>query len=171
MKKTPVKAWDCAGHILTQLPKGILLTTQADGQTDTMTIGWGTIGVDWGIPVATVFVRESRYTKVLLDRNPEFTLNIPLEGMDVKKIIGFCGSKSGRDVNKFEELGLTKVPGDTVDVPGIAQLPLTLECKVIYRQDQDPKAIENGILDRFYPQGDFHTAYTAKISAAYIIEE
>ncbi|MCF0246042.1 MAG: hypothetical protein HUJ55_04380, partial [Ileibacterium sp.] len=75
------------------------------------------------------------------------------------------------DVDKFEALNLIKVEGETVQVPAVAQLPLTIEAQVIYKQDQDPQAIESEILDRYYPKGDFHTAYTAKITAAYILEE
>lgn len=171
MKKRFLNGWEYLPQVLNQLPKGILLNTQADGLSDTMTIGWAEFGIDWGIQVVTVFIRESRYTKELLEKNLQFSLSCPLEGMNAKEILGFCGTKSGRDVDKFEALNLIKVEGETVQVPAVAQLPLTIEAQVIYKQDQDPQAIESEILDRYYPKGDFHTAYTAKITAAYILEE
>ncbi len=172
--KRDIQVWDYAGTILDQIGKGALLTTCADGKVNTMTIGWGTLGIEWGKPICTVFVRESRYTKQLLDKNPEFTVNVPY-GDSAKEILRLCGTKSGRDMDKFKELELTQEKGQTVSVPGIRQLPLTLECKVIYRQDQDPKAINEENDRRYYAkgtanEGDYHTAYYGQITAAYIIE-
>ena len=88
-----------AGQILEAVNKGVLLTTAADGEVNAMTIGWGSFGIEWNKPLFTVYVRQSRYTKALLDKNPEFTVNIPVGAVD-KKILGVCGSKSGRDVDK-----------------------------------------------------------------------
>ncbi len=169
MRRIPINIYEYAGQILEQLPKGILLSTRADDKMDTMVIGWGTLGTDWGLPVFTVFVRQSRYTKVLLDKNPEFTINVPLKDADVRRIIGFCGTKSGRDYDKFKEMDLTVVPGEKVLAPAIAQFPITLECKVIYQQDQDASAIPADIKKRYYPTGDYHTAYTGQIINAYLL--
>lgn len=172
--KKEIQVWDYAGKILEEIGKGVLLTTKADGKVNTMTIGWGTLGIEWGKPICTVFVRESRYTKELLDKNPEFTINVPYGDYD-KTILGICGTKSGRDMDKIEALGLSLEEGQTVSVPGIRQLPLTLECKVIYKQEQDPAAINEENTQRYYPKdasgkGDYHTAYYGQITAAYIIE-
>ncbi len=172
--KREINVWDYAGHIMKDIGKGILLTTKADGVVDTMTIGWGTIGVQWAKPVFIAFVRESRYTKELLEKNGEFTVNVPLGQVD-KNILGICGTKSGRDIDKIAHLGLTLEEGKTVSVPAIRELPLTLECKVIYKQDQDPAAIDPENDQRFYAkgtknEGDYHTAYYGEITAAYIIE-
>ena len=92
-----------------------------------------------------------------------------------KNIIAVCGTKSGRDMDKINELGLTLEDGETVSVPGIKELPLTLECKVVYQQEQDPAAIEKDSFDRLYTpgsrnEGDYHTAYYGEITKAYIIE-
>lgn len=170
MERKQIQPMEWAPLIMKKLPGGVLLTSAADGKEDTMTIGWGTIGIEWGVPIFTVFVRESRYTRTLLDQNGAFTVNVALEDMDVRKILGVCGSVSGRDHNKFEELNLHKVPGVKVNVPAIAELPLTLECEVIYRQDQDPQKIPEVIQKRFYATGDYHTAYYGKIVDAYILE-
>ena len=86
------------------------------------------------------------------------------------KILGVCGTKSGRDTDKIKELNLTLEEGMTVSVPAIKELPLTLECKVIYKQDQDPNAVNEENTARYYPEGDYHTAYYGQIMAAYIIE-
>lgn len=173
--KEYVQPFDYAKEIMEAVSKGVLLTTQADGEVNTMTISWGTMGIQWAKPIFICFVRQSRHTKTLLDKNPEFTVNIPLGGCD-KNILGVCGSQSGRDVDKIQKLGLTVEPGDTVSVPGIAQLPLTLECKVIYRQDQDLDALCQESRARCYKTGtsdetDFHTAYYGEITAAYILKD
>ncbi len=172
--KKEINVWEYAPHILEILNGGVLLTTKADGKVNTMTIGWGTLGVEWKRPICTVFVRESRLTKEMLEKNPEFTVNIPWGDYD-KSILGVCGTKSGRDMDKIQELGLTLEEPLTVSVPAIRELPLTLECKVIYRQDQDPKAIDPACDARFYGkgtvgEGDYHRAYYGEITAAYIVE-
>lgn len=173
--KRKIEVWDYAGEILAATGKGVLLTTKADGKVNSMTIGWGTLGIEWGKPICTVFVRESRYTKELLDKTGEFTINVPYGEYD-KNIISVCGTKSGRDMDKLGELGLTLEEPEVVSVPAIRELPLTLECKVIYRQDQDPKAIAPENDARYYGKGtpnenDYHTAYYGQIVAAYIIEK
>lgn len=171
--KQKINVWDYAGKILDQTGKGILLTTKADGKVNTMAIGWGTLGIEWGKPIYTVFVRQSRHSKTLLDKNGEFTINVPLESID-KNIIAVCGTKSGRDLDKISQLGLTLEDPETISVPGIKELPLTLECKVIYRQDQVLQAIDPDSRNRYYAAGtaneaDYHTAYYGLITAAYII--
>ena len=173
--KRKVNVWDYAGKILESLNPGILATTKVDDQVNTMTIGWGMLGVEWNRPVFILYVRESRYTKTMLERNGEFTINVPLNGCD-KKILSYCGTKSGRDTNKIQDLGLTLEEPTTISVPGIKELPLTLECKVIYKQDQNPAAIDPEINKRSYPpffpdgRGDYHTVFYGQILDAYIIE-
>ena len=173
--KRKINPFDYAGDICKALKSGILLTTKRGEEVNTMTIGWGTIGIDWSRPVFIAYVRESRYTKQLLETNKEFTVNIPYGSVD-KKILGVCGTKSGRDMNKIAELGLTLEEPERVSVPGIREVPLTLECKVIYKQKQDLSAIPEPILSRYYPADesgfrDYHYAYYGEILNAYRIED
>ena len=170
MKKY-IEAFDYAGTICKALPRGILLTTKAGEKVNTMTIGWGTIGIEWGKPIFIAFVRDSRYTKELLDANGEFTVNVPLGEID-KKILGYCGTKSGRDTDKIADMGLTLEAPEVISVPGIRELPLTLECKVIYRQWQQENTLPAALYERYYPgpDGDYHTAVYGEIVSAYIIE-
>ena len=169
--KRIVDPFDYAGLICKAFkPNGILLTTKVGDQVNTMTIGWGTIGVDWSRPVFIAYVRESRYTHDMLEKCGEFTVNIPMGDVD-KKILGICGTKSGRDMDKIQELGLHLVESDHVSVPGIKELPLTLECKVLYKEEQDLSRIPSDIIERYYPNGDHHHVYYGQIVGAYIIEE
>lgn len=64
--------------------KGVLLTTKTDEKVNSMVISWGTLGIEWAKPIFTVFVRENRFTKHQLDKNPEFTINIPIGEFDKK---------------------------------------------------------------------------------------
>ncbi len=172
--KRKIDLWEYAPLILAQTEKGVLVTTKSGEEVNTMTIGWGTLGNQWHKPIYTIFVRQSRHTKKLLDENGEFTVNVPLDD-SAKKILGVCGSKSGRDMDKIKELGLTLEAPETIRVPGIKELPLTLECKVIYKQDQVLDSINDENRTRYYAPGtldeaDYHTAYYGQILAAYIIE-
>ncbi|MBQ7249272.1 MAG: flavin reductase family protein [Deltaproteobacteria bacterium] len=178
MNKRSMQLEEAAGSILRALPQGILLTTKADGKVNSMVIGWGTFGINWGKPVFVTYVRESRYTRELLDRNPEFTVNVPLEPFD-QRILAVCGRQSGRDIDKVREASLTLVEPETISVPGIREFPLTLECRVIYRQPQDLALLGDDIKQRFYPAGasgahagskpDAHISYFGEITAIYIV--
>ena len=170
--KNIVNVFDYAGHICKAMSPGVLLTAKAGDKVNTMTIGWGSIGVEWGKPIFTAYVRPSRYTHEMIEATGEFTVNVPMG--NVKSILGFCGTKSGREVDKVAELGLTLEEPMNISVPGIRELPLTLECKVIYKQDQVLSALREDLCDRYYDKNDsndFHTAYYAEIVSAYLIEE
>ena len=177
--KKQIEVFDYAKEIMKAVSSGVLLTTKADGKVNSMTISWGALGIEWAKPIFTAFVRESRFTKELLDKNPEFTINIPLGDFD-KHILGICRTKSGREMDKIKELGLTLEDAEQISAPAIKELPLTLECRVIYRQKQDGNAITEENKQKFYPQEangffhgedrDYHTAYYGEIVRAYIVE-
>ncbi len=170
--KKQVNIFDYAGHICESMKKGILLTTKRDGKPNTMVIGWGTIGIEWGKPVFVAYVRDSRYTRELIDATGEFTVNIPMVDVD-RDIIRVCGTQSGRDIDKFAALNLTEEAPFAISTPGIRELPLTIECKVLLRTPQDEKKLPASIFDRYYSSSntdDFHYAYYGEIVAAYIIE-
>lgn len=178
--KKEIRAFDYAEHICNSMPKGILLTTKAGDKVNTMTIGWGTIGIEWGRPVFVAYVRVGRHTRQMLDESGEFTINVPYGEVD-SKILGVCGTKSGRDTDKIAELGLELVDSDVVAAPGIRQLPLTLECKVLCSSLQNIPMLPDEILSRYYPKGvdssnpgrneDFHVAYYGEIVNAYLITD
>lgn len=178
--KRKINLWEYSEEILKNLQDGVLLTTKANEKVNTMTISWGTLGIQWAKPIFIVFVRENRFTHQLLEENPEFTISIPFGEFD-KKILGICGTKSGKDTDKFKIANLTEEEPEIISVPGIKELPLTLECKVVYKQTQNPEEITKENNEKFYPQNvesnfhgankDYHTAYYGEIVSAYIIEE
>lgn len=177
--KKEIEVFEYANDIMKAIKTGILVTTKDGDKVNAMTVSWGTLGIEWGKPIFTIFIRENRFTKQQLDNNPEFTVNIPIGEFD-RKILGVCGTQSGRVIDKISELNLSLEKSKSISVPGIKEFPLTLECKVIYKQKQDKDEITEENLIACYPQDvdgsfhganrDFHTAYYGEIVSAYIIE-
>lgn len=163
--------------ILKAIPQGVLLNSKAD-RFNSMVIGWGEIGTNWGMPVFTVYVRKGRFTRQQLDENPEFSISVPIHGSN-SEIVRICGTKSGRDIDKAEKAGLTLEEPEVISVPGIREYPLTLECRVLYREEQDLAKYPEKVR-QYYPQNvgsqdcganrDVHVMYIGEIVDAYIIE-
>ena len=175
--KKEVKIFDYVPHIMEHLSRsGILATVRVGDKVNPITIGWGTIGIQWGKPLFQIYVRECRCSKAMLDEAGEFTVSIPLDRSErVKEILAFCGTKSGREIDKPTVLGLTLVDGEEVAAPAIAELPLTVECKIIYSTRQDGAKMPADVLNKYYPhwedaREDVHSVYYGEIVAAYIIE-
>ena len=171
MQKKPIEITDYANAVTAALRRGVLLTTKNGSKVNSMVIGWGHIGRIWELPVFVAYVRDNRYTCELLDANPEFTVNVPVNGFD-KKAFAVCGTKSGRDTDKLAEAGLTAVSPEVISVPGLKEWPLTLECRVIYREEQTAARLPEALRRRFYSiETDDHIAYFGEIVAAYLIED
>ena len=104
--KKKIDVFEHMGEILNGVKIGVLITGKADGRVNSMTISSGMVGVEWGKPYFITIVRESSFTRTLLEKNGEFTVNIPLDDSE-KKILGYCGAKSGREVDKAIDIGVT----------------------------------------------------------------
>ncbi len=178
MTKETINVFDYAETILKALPKGILLTSKSGDVVNSMTIGWGALGIEWGQPIFTAYIREGRYTRELLDGGDSFTINVPLDNTN-RKMLGILGSKSGRNSNKIEESGITYVDSNKVESPAVKEFALNIECKIVYKKLQDKEAIDSKF-DSCYPQDvdssntgankDYHIEYMGEIVDAYIIK-
>lgn len=157
-----------SAEALRQLEKGAFLTVKDKDEVNTMTIAWGSISYIWGMPIFMVAVRYSRHTYRLIDHAKEFTVSIPLRN-DLRKALAYCGTKSGRDVNKFEECNLSLLDGQKVSTPIIGECELHYECKVVYQQAMEPATLDENIKDRFYATDDYHVLYFGKIVDAYVL--
>lgn len=147
---------------------GLFLNTKAGDTVNTMVIGWGGITIFWGKPIFIAPVRQSRYTHELLEKSSEFSVSVPLKpDENMKKTLAFCGSKSGRDMDKFRKCNITPVGGRSIDVPIIGECPLHYECKIIYKTDIVPNTLDKTIDDKWYP--DYHTLYFGEILNCYTI--
>jgi len=147
--------------------QGAFLLGQArGGRANPMTIGWGLGGTCWGRSVFLVLVRPSRYTHGLVEDSGEFSVSIPDSGWEAE--LAFCGSKSGRDVDKVRELSLNLAPGREVSVPTLDVPGVHYECRVVAKT----RLTEEGLLDtdvrgRHYPKGDLHTLYFGQVLAVH----
>ena len=129
-----------------------------------MTIGWATIGVCWRKPVLMVAVRNSRHTYGIIEAAKDFCVSFP--SGDMRDEIFYCGTKSGRDVDKLKECGLKTLAGRKVEAPIIDIAGLHVECKIIYKNAMDPALLDDA-LHAIYPEKDFHTLYFGEIAACY----
>ncbi len=146
--------------------RGAFLTVRHGDQLNAMTIGWAQIGVLWSVPVLTVAVRDSRHTFGLIESAPDFTVSIPW-GDEWNDELTYCGTYSGRDVNKFEACGLETLPSRTMESPIVACAGLHFECRVVCRTRMDDRRFDPELMTEIYPNRDFHTLYFGRIEACY----
>ncbi len=163
-----VEPWVGFAEVQRQLQRGgaFLVAVDPQGRPNAMTIGWALLGTAWYQPLLLVLVRPSRYTHACLLHSGQFTVNVPLAGM--RKELEFCGEKSGRDVDKFKELGLRWEMGREISVPVLIDCDLIYECQVVSRVDLRPESILSPeVLGRYYPHGNLHTLFFGEIKAAW----
>jgi flavin reductase (DIM6/NTAB) family NADH-FMN oxidoreductase RutF len=142
----------------------VLLVSQGkQGPPNAMAIGWGTVGIVWRNPIFIVLVRPSRYTYKLIEESGDFSVNIVPAQM--KDVVQFCGTVSGRDHNKFEEKQLTAIPSSKVKAPIIKECIFHYECQIVYKNDLVPSELAESIKPALYPKGDFHRIYFGEILA------
>lgn len=154
-----------------QLPRGVFLTARGD-VWNPMTIGWAQFGVVWGKPMVTVLVRKSRFTYGLMEKTDAFTVSVPRAG-DLKAELAFCGSKSGRDVDKEKTSGLTRLPARAGGADGVAECGVFFECRVMQKIFSSLDELDPAIRAKFYgsnqalADGDPHEVYFGEVLAAY----
>lgn len=166
MPKQKMKYTDHYAEVLGAMTeRGLLVGSyDASGKPNLMTIGWGSLGSIWGIPLWMVLVRPSRHTYRCIEHSGCFTVNVPPEGLATA--CALCGSKSGRDTDKFAACKLTAEKGSTVLAPTVAECPIVYECQVVHCNDVLPAKLADSILSGMYVSGDFHRVYYGKILAA-----
>lgn len=147
---------------------GIFLVAKGK-KPNTMTIGWGFLGTMWSRPVFVVAVRHSRHTFKLLEESDSFTVCLPAK--DMEEALEICGTKSGRDMDKFKDFGFTAVKGATVDSPYIKECPVHYECKIIYKDDIAPGILLKEVESDVYPSKNMHMLYYGQILGAYAKED
>ncbi|MGK0468055.1 flavin reductase family protein [Clostridium sp.] len=147
--------------------QGAFLTVKSGDKINTMTISWGSVGYEWNRPIFTVLVRKSRYTHDLIENSDDFTVSIPLS-KDLKNELAVCGSKSGRDIDKFKECNLTLDDSKNVDTPIIGECELHYECEIVYKQDMNPQFMSKDMAESSYKDGNYHTVYYGEIVATYM---
>lgn len=138
----------------------MLITAGKPEKFNTMTASWGGVGVLWNTNVTFSFVRPSRYTYGFMEKEKYYTLSF--FGADCRRALQFCGSKSGRDVDKVAETGLT--PVFDAPAPYFAEAELVLVCRKLYTQDLDTERLLDPVLMANYKDGDVHRMYVGEIT-------
>ncbi|MGV8058618.1 MAG: flavin reductase family protein [Smithellaceae bacterium] len=163
-----LKHMNIAEDAIRKIKKGAFLTVRAGDALNTMTIGWATFGVIWQKPIMMVAVRATRHTFGIIERAGDFTVTVPVG--DMGKEIAFCGTKSGRDLDKFKMCNLEIVSGQKVVSPIIKIPGYHYECKIVYKSAMNPAFLDKSYDAVLYPQKDYHTLYFGEILACYETE-
>lgn len=146
--------------------QGAFLTVKNEDKVNTMTVSWGQIGYQWNRPVFTVLVRKSRYTYDFIENSDNFTISIPLN-KEMKEALTFCGTKSGRDMDKIKECNLTLKESTEVDTPIISECELHYECRIVGKAPLMPNLLDDEIQKLSYKNNDYHTLYFGEIVNCY----
>ena len=116
-----------AGNMLYPLPAVMVSCARSGERPNIITVAWtGTVCTN--PPMLYISVRPERYSYAILRDTGEFVVNLTTAGLI--RAADFCGVRSGRDVDKFKETGLTTVPSQNVQAPMIAESPVNIECRV-----------------------------------------
>lgn len=145
----------------------MLITAGEKDHYNTMTAAWGGIGFLWKKPVATIFIRPQRYTYEFVEMYDDFTLTF--FGKEYRKMLQFCGTKSGRDFDKAKETGLVPLLSNLGNIY-FDQARLVIECKKVYYDDIKPEFLLDPSIDKLYPARDYHRMYIGFITNIMIKE-
>ncbi len=113
--------------LLIPLP-AVMVSCVAEGfEPNIITISWIGI-VNSEPPMLSISVQPKRFSYQILKKTDNFVVNLTSE--DNLKAVDFCGTKSGRDVDKFKEMKLTPLPSLKIASPLIKECPINLECQI-----------------------------------------
>lgn len=139
----------------------ILVTAGNPGAYNMMTASWGGLGVLWNKNVCFCFIRPTRYTYEFMEKSENFTLSF--FGEQYREVLDFCGSKSGRNVDKTAATGITPVSGPSGTVY-FEEARLVLVCKKIYYQDLNPDNFIAPDIGKNYQLKVYHRMYVGEIT-------
>ena len=116
-----------ASNMLYPVPAVLVGCRDEEGRDNLMTAAWaGTVCSD---PVmVSVSIRKERFSHDIIENTGEFTISLTTTGL--ARATDYCGVRSGRDVDKFKEMKLTRLESAKIRAPGVAESPVVLECRV-----------------------------------------
>ena len=127
-----ISPFEIAQNPFSLIGKDWALVTAKNGDgCNTMTASWGGVGIMWNKPVTFAFIRPQRFTFGLLENEEYFSMSFYPE--EYRKALTFCGTKSGRDVDKVKECGFT--PNYSEKAPYFEEAKLVLICRKLYAQE------------------------------------
>jgi len=162
-RKIPVADFECAPIRMIAKDWLLFTATKPDGTFNPMTVSWGGIGELWGKNVVFLFVRPQRYTHEFTEEGDTATLTWFEE--KYREMLAFCGAKSGRDVDKVAECGLTPVD-DGDGAVYFSEAKVVIKLKKLYANKTaftPENAVDPALFDLHYKAGDYHTMYVYEI--------
>ncbi|MEW6668621.1 MAG: flavin reductase family protein [Thermodesulfobacteriota bacterium] len=157
-----------AERAIAQIKKdGAFLTAKAGSDLNTMTIGWALLGFVWGKPILMVAVRKTRHTFSIMERAADFTVSVPTA--DMHEALMFCGTRSGREVDKYRACGIKTKAGLKTTSPVLQVSGIHFECRIVLKSPMDPTFMDKG-LEALYLAKDYHTLYFGEIQECYETE-
>lgn len=168
MMTTPIDLnyLDVMGYTMQKMStQGVFLTVPGTPD-NTMTIGWGWIGYCWKKPIFTVVVRPQRHTFEMIKKAGCFTVSVPTDD-SLRAALLMAGTKSGRDIDKFSDHGITAAPARTVNAPIVAECGLHFECRTLMTGDMRACGMDADTARLNYPREDFHEMFFGEITACY----
>lgn len=159
---------ELAGNVFDEIGKTWMLVTAGDEQkANTMTASWGALGIMWGKPAATIYLRPQRFTKTFVDDKGSFSLSFLPE--DYREQLGYLGRVSGRDEDKIATSGLTLAFAD--GVPYFEEAKTVLVCRTAFSQKlEEDSFADRDAIERWYPEKDLHTMYIAYIEKVLVAD-
>jgi flavin reductase (DIM6/NTAB) family NADH-FMN oxidoreductase RutF len=139
----------------------LITAAKPDGSVNTMTASWGGFGVMWNKEVAFVVIRPQRYTREFVESSESFSLTF--FDNSYKKALSHLGSTSGRDEDKIAKTGLTVVMEDSIPYFEEAETAIFVK-KLFIQRIQEDAFLDKGIIEKWYPEKDFHFLYIAEIT-------
>ncbi len=166
-KETDPREWE--GNVFQKIEKEWMLVTAAkpDGSGNTMTAAWGGLGNMWGRPAAFVVIRPQRYTREFIDASGR--LSLTFYDPELRPMLAYMGSHSGRDVDKVKAQGL-HVAWEN-GTPYFEEANTAFITRVLFAQPYDPAAfLDEAVRDAAYPDKDYHTLYICEIEKLLVKE-
>ncbi|WP_395015744.1 flavin reductase family protein [Robinsoniella peoriensis] len=115
------------GNMIYPLPAVMVSCAREGEKPNIITVAWtGTICTN--PPMVYISVKPERYSYDMIRETGEFVINLTTQKL--AKATDYCGVRSGRDVDKFQELHLTSEAAEQVKVPMIGECPVNIECRV-----------------------------------------
>ncbi len=142
----------------------MLITAGSEKKFNTMTASWGGLGILWHKNICSIFIRPQRYTYEFIEMSDTFTLSF--FDNNHRDVLKYCGSHSGREVDKVAETGITPVFSEDGGVY-FQEAKLVLECRKLYYQDIIPGNFLDESINENYPKEDYHRMYFGEIIGCY----
>jgi flavin reductase (DIM6/NTAB) family NADH-FMN oxidoreductase RutF len=139
----------------------MLVTTCKGEKVNTMTASWGGLGVMWGKNVAYIVIRESRYTKELLDATDTFSLTFFADPPRAE--MKYLGAVSGRDEDKIASARLEVCRDGETAFIGDGSLVFLCR-KMSATPITEETILDKEALKKWYPDGNYHTLYIGEIT-------